>query len=305
MLRALSILVPLFLGCCSVAQSEPQPPIKGQAEERDSDPLLRLSNATRDIKEKQFEKATATLLSLWKNESEEEQERLPHAWFLLELDQIKPLFDQYPPARTEFERLRDDPGRYPDRWDRSPVDPRTNWIYLNALLGEDDKTLAWFDTVKNQEGWKLLANDLVRRHVCKAITREKRWADVCLAVPDPLASLQAKLAFAQYIQKQEGTNARLAQTQIEKGVVSDLRRDAPGFYLSYLKSGNATKAKSYAAAVAACPETGEILAAMVRFAIDEGAANEIQNAALDDAEKQHADVKELRDKLHAALAGKK
>ena len=102
-----------------------------------------------------------------------------HSFFL---QQVAELAARHAPAREAFTRLRD------------AATPGTlDWFSLNKALGQDEKTLAWFDTVKDKlAGDEELAKN-VENVVVPMLVAAGRWAEAGRAFVHPLATV-ARLA---------------------------------------------------------------------------------------------------------------
>jgi tetratricopeptide (TPR) repeat protein/thiol-disulfide isomerase/thioredoxin len=130
------------------------------------------------------EEAMGELVWLWKNMA-----RIEPAMSGVRLSylarEIRGLIECHPPARVEFARIRDvldavTSGGMPGA--------RLDWLVLNGVLGEHERTLDWFDAVKGDPGHagelEMGAHQLI-----ELLVERERWADVGRLYRDPVAEL--------------------------------------------------------------------------------------------------------------------
>ncbi|MGE5182611.1 MAG: thioredoxin family protein [Acidobacteriota bacterium] len=133
-----------------------------------------------------LEEATAEYVWLWKHMLEHEPAMygVRLSFFLAELAQ---LIACHPPARAELAKLRDQVAPPAERAPDAAA--FTDWVALNALLGDATATVAWFDTTGATlaRDARLLA--LLERNVVPLLVAAGRWADAGVLYADPLRSL--------------------------------------------------------------------------------------------------------------------
>lgn len=116
---------------------------------------------------------------LWNNLSTtDESERdlrkglIPH--------EVKKLFAVHPPAKAKFMEIRDAAEK---------SDKRGDWIILNGMLGDNARTVAWFDKVKLDPKQRAV----FQKHMKSlevVLFSENRWADAATYLyVDPIARL--------------------------------------------------------------------------------------------------------------------
>jgi len=101
--------------------------------------------------------------------------------------EIKDLIDAHRPARDSFAEIRDQTGAAADA-DPTTRDLRLDWVVLNHMLGEDDRTIAWFDTVKGRMEPEAIAR-CAGPHLVELLKARGRWADVGRLCINPLKDL--------------------------------------------------------------------------------------------------------------------
>ena len=60
-------------------------------------------------------------------------------------------------------------------------------MVLNGLLGQDDRTVAWYETVKDDPAQPIVAG--CAHHLVGLLGERKRWADIGRLYADPLREL--------------------------------------------------------------------------------------------------------------------
>jgi hypothetical protein len=138
------------------------------------------------LREKRYEEATDEFVWLWNN-VERVDPSMSGVRVSFMAGEIERLVAEYPPARQRFAELRDQAAAATDA-NPTAADPRTDWAVLNKVLGDDDRTIAWFDKAKEDpaavpviEGLSVYLEELLKAR--------GRWADVGRLVRDPMAKL--------------------------------------------------------------------------------------------------------------------
>ena len=96
--------------------------------------------------------------------------------------EMEDLAATHAPARERFARIRDELEPAPDG------EGRFDWIVLNSLLRENERTLSWFDAVKDDAGSAPTLEHCAHRLV-DILKEGRRWADIGRLYRDPLAEL--------------------------------------------------------------------------------------------------------------------
>lgn len=136
----------------------------------------RLEHAKTLVKTKRYDEATEELVWLWNN-IERVQPAMGGVRVSFMAGNIGELVAAHPPARQRFAALRD-----------AAEDKRLDWVVLNKALGDDERTLAWFDGVKADPGAASVVDD-VSRFLIDTLKQRGRWADIGRLYKDPLAEL--------------------------------------------------------------------------------------------------------------------
>jgi thioredoxin 1 len=137
-----------------------------------------------------YEKATDEYVWLWDNIARVRPEmRGVRLSFMA--SRIEALVAAHPPARARFAEIRDRAGAAADAagLTESGAETRGDWIALNRLVGDEERTMAWFDVVKRDPAAAKLVEE-VSIHLLEPLQERKRWADIGRLYIDPLAQLK-------------------------------------------------------------------------------------------------------------------
>jgi hypothetical protein len=135
----------------------------------------RLSAADELVKRGRYDEATREFEWLWDNMQRIEPS-LSCVRVSVMAKSIKELVGKHPPARARFAEIRD----------RSA---RRDWIVLNDVLSEPEKTLAWFDGVKDGED-RASVLDSVASRLIPLLKSHGRLRDIGRIYRDPVAELR-------------------------------------------------------------------------------------------------------------------
>jgi thioredoxin 1 len=141
----------------------------------------RMGAARRLIDDERFDEATREYLWLWQNMVKKEPSMVGVRLSFLARD-MKRLVAQHVPAKNEFGALRDSTEERLKGKDRSFED-RRDWMTLNELLGDEDKTLEWFDRIKGAEGIGQTLRQAGFR-LQDLLRERRRWADLAITIPN-------------------------------------------------------------------------------------------------------------------------
>lgn len=214
---------------------------------------------------------------------------------------------RHAPAKAAFQKLRDAAAAKlaADAPAGAAREIRDDWIVLNRVIGDDDATLAWFDSVKNDPK---SAKDLARssfRLVDLLVTRD-RLADIPFLFPDPIATVKQDYEFGSMLAKQERPLPDSLDEATKKSIQEQpwtmFREKIAVLYTGYLMAGRGESAAQIMSEARKLYDNPKLVTGVVRFAIQNEQAKPEMRTLLDEAEKQGADVRELRETLDAALA---
>jgi thiol-disulfide isomerase/thioredoxin len=161
--------------------------LKGKGGKKEVEARFKYAQAAAD-KEK-FAETVEQYIWLWKNIPKQAHD-LDSIRLSYIADDMARLIGKFPPARKSFEALRDEAKGNPD-----------DWTTLNNALGDDKKTLEWFDQIKN-DNEKINKLSVPTQHlVVRLLVQKGRWADAAKLFPDPLAYVKKMDELSQAVLK--------------------------------------------------------------------------------------------------------
>jgi hypothetical protein len=126
-----------------------------------------------------------------------------HSQLRLLLSRLMP---EVPSLRNRLEVLRDEAEK--------EVDAR-DFLTLNTILGEPERTLAWFDRVKNRKEPPGGKSHYARYVILELLVKHDRWADLLHVYRDPVEELERHLKLerevAQEVRRFPAASAGLKQ----------------------------------------------------------------------------------------------
>jgi hypothetical protein len=160
---------------------------------RERDTHARFEAAKQLLKEQRYPEATEELVWLWNN-IERVQPAMRGVRVSFMAGTIEKLVAAHAPARRRFEELRDAAGAAADAGGDSEQ-RRLDWIVLNGVLGDDERTIAWFDSVKADPNAAPILDQLTH-FLVEPLRRRGRLADIGRLYAEPLKELTGhRLAF--------------------------------------------------------------------------------------------------------------
>lgn len=134
-----------------------------------------------------LDEATEAYAWLWEHMLEHEPAMFGvRASFMLA--EIVDLCSRHAPTRTRFAALRDAAvPRLHDAWDS---DPLKDWMLLNQVLGEQEKTLEWFDRERESLTSDRKRDRLLETILVPLLVGRERWADAGALYVDPVSTVK-------------------------------------------------------------------------------------------------------------------
>jgi thioredoxin 1 len=213
---------------------------------------------------------------------------------------MEQLAGRYAPAKQRFAAMRD---ALKDKLD-DPAGAWNNladWVVLNRVVGDPDRTLAWFERVKDDPDSRP-AIKRVSFRLERLLEERGRWKDMALLFDDPLEKLRKDHADLQM-------RLNMALPEAMKGRQEDFRRmhyrmfreDAAQMYAALLAADREDDAQKVAAEAFKLDDTPEIRMKFVEFAVRADEPRAQHDAWLEQAGKAGATVEGLQRRLHDAL----
>ncbi|MBX3388545.1 MAG: thioredoxin family protein [Phycisphaeraceae bacterium] len=213
---------------------------------------------------------------------------------------------RHAPAKAAFTKLRDQADEALKAGNAS-TSGRDDWIVLNEIVGDEDRTLAWFDAVKNTPEAPAQFERSAFRIFDLLVTRD-RLADIPLLYPSPLQTIRADYAMSADMAKMapqlpDSLDEATKQSILEQ-TWTMFRERVAVLYAGYLTAGRDETAGEILKDARSLHDPPRLITGAVGYAMSKGQARPDMRALLDDADKSGADTMALREQLEAALSGK-
>lgn len=208
---------------------------------------LRDSAASMALADQRYDEATKGYVWLWNNIPGFE-DAYEYGWMGVRqsfmLKPLQSLVSSHPPAHEAFSALRDASGAAAPAFDYTDwFGPRVDWFLLNQVLGQQDRTLEWFDRIKADPRYASVIEHCAWL-LLEPLKDSQRWADIGRLYPDPLAALaelheHVTFGSPQPAARESDSSARLTRYQLER-----FREDVGILYSGLRAAGRATDAKA-------------------------------------------------------------
>jgi len=213
---------------------------------------------------------------------------------------------RHEPAKVAFTKLRDATAEKL-KSSNPGAELRDDWIVLNEVVGDEDATLAWFDSVKgNAKDAAQL--ERVSFRIVNLLIAQDRLADVPLLYPDPMHEVRLDYAMSAEMAKQQRPLPEFLDTASKEAIREQpwtaFREKVAILYAGNLAAGKEEAAAEIMAEARKLYDKPKLITGVLGFALSRGQARPAMRALLDDAEQAGADVKTLRVQLDAGLSGK-
>jgi len=206
-------------------------------------------------------------------------------------------------ARTKFAALRDEAEEKlkimpvtPRRW--MGPDYRRDWIVLNEILGDEDRTLAWFDEAKSTIGTPKQHSGLDDHRVKDLLIQNDRWSDLGLLHPNPIQELNS----AQQMRTMTSRFANEEHAQEMREYQDRSSRDTAGMlYAVMLTYGRDEEAGKVGARALKLMDSGAMRVALVTWALNAGQPRASHRVWLEEASAAGEATQGVLQRLDAAL----
>ncbi len=140
---------------------------------------LRDSAASMALADQRYDEAMKGFVWLWNNIPGFD-DAYEYGWMGVRqsfmLKPLQSLVSSHAPAHEAFSALRDASSAAAPSFDRTDwFGPRVDWLLLNQVLGQQDRTLAWFDSIKADSGYASVIEHCARL-LLEPLKESQRWA---------------------------------------------------------------------------------------------------------------------------------
>jgi hypothetical protein len=259
----------------------------------------RLQIARGLVEAEEFAKATEEYLWLWDNMVKHEPSMVGVRGSFMASD-MQRLAAEHEPAHEAFAKARDTVGDRLKGGDKSWED-LDDWIVLNEVVGEEEKTLAWFDRIKDDpESAQTFERSGFRLE--RLLEEHERWADLIKLYPDPVQRLRREHEQLEHMLDMDmGEGMEDRAEQMHDWATNHFRDQAGRLYGACLAADRADDAEEIAAEAVKLDDAAPMRAALVKGAVSLQQPRKIHRIWLAEAERGGEDVKRLRRDLEAAL----
>lgn len=229
----------------------------------------RMANARNLVDRKQYAEATTEYVWLWNNIVRQEPAMTGVRGSFLASD-IKRLTQLHRPARAEFVKIRD-AAEARLKGEGKAWNDLDDWIVLNELLGQTDKTLEWFDRVKNDpEAQRTIERYSFRLE--RLLEESGRLGDLGRLLKDPVGQFRVKHDMRKWMPPAADEEMR---RRMEEAHAEMMRDDAATTYAALLLAGREETAAEMAAEAMKRDDSSKMRVELVRKSVDNGAARPV------------------------------
>jgi hypothetical protein len=147
----------------------------------------RLNAAEELVKAERYDEATEEFVWLWENIARVDPGMDGVRVSFMAKD-IEELIGKHVPARQRFSEIRDRVAQLADANIERSRRPRFDWIVLNEVLSDPDRTLAWFDAVKDDARYASVL-DSAASCLIPLLHEHQRFRDIGRIYKDPVGML--------------------------------------------------------------------------------------------------------------------
>jgi hypothetical protein len=147
----------------------------------------RLDVAQALLRARRFDEATEEMVWLWNNIARVEP-GMEGVRVSFMAGDIEELVGQHAAARTRFTDIRQRTAALAEAGASAAGEARLDWMVLNEILGDNARTLDWFDAVKADARYAALLEQVAHRLI-PLLTERQRLADIGRLYADPVAHL--------------------------------------------------------------------------------------------------------------------
>lgn len=256
----------------------------------------RSAHAQQLLMNEKYEEALKEYLWLWENMVKREPAMASVRGSFLAGD-MQTLAGEHAPAKKAFVQLRDRSEEVL-KTDERTFDVLDDWMVLNGVVDDTERTLAWFDRHKQEVDFRNTWRR-VKFRIEPLLRDENRLSDLGSLLDAPRVKLrQDGMMLAAYKAGGMNDESRAAMQTYQ-------RRDMAETYSLYLAVERQDDAAEYRDGVLGLDDTPEMRIALVEAAIDVGQPRADHAELLNQAAKSGADVTDLSKRLEEALAAEK
>lgn len=175
-----------------------------------------------------------------------------------------------------------------------------DWLALNEVVGDDDRTLAWFDRVKDTpEGKATIAR--VGYRLEQILKKRNAWANLAAAYPNPLAAIRQRHAMRNIAGVEKPAVVNPLTGEVEDFESKMFQSFCADLYAANLAAGRDEDAGKIAGLARELDGSPKMIVALVELALEIGQEREAHLEMLEAARAKGADVTKIEEQVRAAL----
>jgi thiol-disulfide isomerase/thioredoxin len=171
---------------------------------------------------------------------------------------LKRVAAAHPATATKLRALRDalpTPGTSTEGLRRTK-----DWVALNSALGEEEKSLAWFEGMVDQLAGSEELSQMARFTIVPMLVERDRWRDVGRAYPDPMGAIRKGIAIRARMNAAPGPEAHKAM--MRESATKAFREEAGLIVRGLRAAGRTAEAEEVIAAAQEADPSPEMKAAL-------------------------------------------
>jgi hypothetical protein len=218
-------------------------------EERPTKPdgHLRDSAASMALADQRYDQATKGYVWLWNNIPGFD-DAYEYGWMgsrhSFMIKSLQSLVSAHLPAREAFSAIRDASAAAAPAVDLTDwFGPRVDWLLLNQVLGQQERTLEWFDSVKSDPRYAPVIQHCARL-LLEPLKESQRWADIGLLYSDPLRALAELHEFVTLGSPEPGARENKTSVRLRRHLLERFRTEVGVLYSGLRAAGRTSDAKA-------------------------------------------------------------
>jgi len=265
---------------------------KPTAPERSAVQVL-ISQLDENLEKKKYDDAVVTIQELWSESNARDPMR--QIGLAPELrPQLSAAVKGTPRAKAAIEAIRDSIEKQSGERSIEMIGQLNDWLAFNSILGDDARSLAWFDRSKADTGGR--ANiEIAFSEVAPVLLRNGRAAEIAEVFPDAPERLQKRYEDISPSAKS------LSVTDPKQGerMWASFETLSGQVFAGFVAAKNIKDANMIAEEMLQLRDTPTMRVALVRESVNAGVVGPGAKLWLDEAAKSGQDVSELRTRLAA------
>ncbi|TVQ29964.1 MAG: thioredoxin [Phycisphaeraceae bacterium] len=269
-------------------------------EQRDVDIEARLTLAQELLVAGDHEHSTREYVWLWRNMLDHDPAYTGVRVSFM-ASSMKELSEMHEPAAEAFGAIRDEVEAIL-RSDEAEMSHLVDWVTLNEVVGDDERTLAWFDRVKDDPEAE---NSIyrVRTRLERVLREHARWADLGSILANPVVDARRTLATTRFAEHPPNGSGEADPNNrgwlARRHAISELSL----LYGACLAAGREDEANEVAAILLDAAVEPEAKLSLVGWAVHVGEIRPVHREWLDEVG-DHPDAAELRAAVEDAGASR-